>query len=43
MQKYFDLFYLYDYMVAHTIDEEQQMFIHLRDYVLAFIREYGEV
>ena len=42
MQELFDLFYLYDYMVMHTVDEEKEEYIHLRGYVTTLIATLGE-
>ena len=41
MQELFYLFYLYDYMVSHTKDEEHDKYIYLRDYVVSFIAGMG--
>lgn len=37
MQELFNLYYLYDYAVMHTIEEEQQEYMKLRDYVASLI------
>lgn len=41
MQELFNLFYLYDYMAMHTIDEEYREYTHLRDYVTKLIEDMG--
>ena len=41
MQELFNLFYLYDYMAFHTIDEEHIKYCHLRDYVAKLIEGMG--
>lgn len=41
MQELFNLFYLYDYMAMHTIDEEYREYTHLRDYVAKLIEDMG--
>lgn len=38
MQDLFNLFYLYDYAVSVTKDEEKNMYIFLREYVKDLIR-----
>ncbi len=41
MQELFNLFYLYDYMVMHTVDEEKEEYICLRRYVARLIEGMG--
>ncbi len=41
MQELFNLFYLYDYMIMHTVDEEHEEYIHLRNYVAELIEGMG--
>lgn len=41
MQELFDLFYLYDYMAIHTVDEEHKEYTHLRRYVAKLIERLG--
>lgn len=41
MQELFNLIYLYDYMIMHTIEEEQRMYIILRNTTLGLIEDMG--
>lgn len=41
MQELFDLFYLYEYMTMHTVDEEKEEYICLRRYVARLIESVG--
>lgn len=41
MQNLFNLFYLYDYMVKHTKDEEHEEYVYLRNYVTSLIEAMG--
>lgn len=41
MQELFNLFYLYDYMVMHTDEEEKDEYIYLRNYVSTLIAGMG--
>lgn len=42
MQDLFNLYYLYEYMVNHTADEEREEYIYLRNYVTKLIQSEGE-
>ena len=41
MQELFNLIYLYDYMILHTIEEERKMYIILRNTTLGLIEDMG--
>lgn len=41
MQELFDLFYLYEYMTMHTVDEKKEEYICLRRYVARLIERLG--
>lgn len=41
MQELFDLFYLYDYMAIHTVEEQHTEYVHLRNYIGKLIERVG--